>query len=167
MIVLSVDASWRSSHPAWSSNSSRYAVTRLRPCYFEQRWSSPQQPATTASGSVSARAGRTVRSGRVRHRNRLVPRRCDRCDRCGGAGGGRRGRCGGHPMVTRVSGEPTAAAPANARSAPLKVEGVRPWRPATVFRVAPPSAHDIDNRVVVTVFEDLRCPALTVRDHVR
>ena len=34
----------------------------------------------------------------------------------------------------------------------------RPWRPATA-RVAPPSAHDIDNRVVVTVFEDLQCPA--------
>ena len=56
-----------------------------------------------------------------------------------------------YPMVTRVSGEPTAAAPANARSAPLKVEGVPSVATGYGLRVAPPSAHDIDNRVVVTV----------------
>ncbi len=64
-----------------------------------------------------------------------------------------------YPMVTRVSGEPTAAAPADARSAPLKVEGAPSVATGYGLRVAPPSAHNIDNRVVVTVFEDLQCPA--------
>ncbi len=62
-----------------------------------------------------------------------------------------------YPVVTRVSGEPTAVA--GGGSAPTSAAGAPSVATGFGFRTAKPSPSDTDRRVVVTLFEDLQCPA--------
>ena len=64
-----------------------------------------------------------------------------------------------YPKVTRISGEARAAAQPAPANGPARVEGAPSVATGFGFRTAAPSASDIDKRVVVTLFEDLQCPA--------
>ena len=62
-----------------------------------------------------------------------------------------------YPMVTRVDGRPSAATAVP--SAAARAEGAPSVATGYGLRTSPPSPGDVDNRVVVTLFEDLQCPA--------
>ena len=64
-----------------------------------------------------------------------------------------------YPKMTRISGEARAAAPSANAPEPEHIEGAPSVATGYAFRTAAPSAGDVDKRVVVTLFEDLQCPA--------